>query len=159
MPLKIANHNRTDTNSYACDDLYGVYIFHKLSSQHSICMSCSDVCKLDSSQFMCNFMFVLCIELHLIVTVDMLVFCPLPHKIQSLVRVRQCKTHFSNFCCPLVYREDKQITGSLCFSLLACNILQLSGCLFSLTGKFHFLNSSYEFMKHTLRIWSPELLD
>lgn len=158
MSPKIADRNRTDTNSYTCDDLYWVYIFHKLSSQHSICMSCSDVCKLDSSQFIHNCVFVLYI---IRVTPkhhcrDIGFLSPASQNTAPVTR-RQHKVHPSSICCPSVHIIDKQITGSLPhFSLLVSGILKLFGCLFSFTGKFHFWNSGYEFMKHTLRTWSPD---
>lgn len=98
MSPKIADHNRTDTNSYTCDDLYRVYIFHKLSSQHSICTTRSDVCKLDSSQFIYNFTFILYIirvttKHHRRYTG----FLSSTPQDTVLVTCRQLKTHSSKF--------------------------------------------------------------
>lgn len=140
MSPKIADRNRTDTNSYTCDDLYRVYIFHKLSSQHSICMSCSDVCKLDSSQFIHNCVFVLYIirvtPKHHCRDIG---FLSPPSQNTAPVTCRQLKVHPSDICCPSVHIIDKQITGSFPhFPLLVSGILKLFGCLFSFTGKFHF---------------------
>lgn len=155
--------NRTDTNSYTCTDLFRVYIFHKLRSQHSICMTCSDARKHDSSQFIYNFMFVLHITR---VTHDHRCsytgFLSSTLQDTALVRHRQCKMHtffFFFFKCPSVY-IDQEITASLQhFPLLGFSILKPFSCSFSLSGKSHFLNSGYNFTKHTLRIWSPELPD
>lgn len=101
---KNSRRNRTDTNSYTCTDLFRVYIFHKLRSQHSICMTCSDARKHDSSQFIYNFMFVLCITR---VTHDHRCsytgFLSSTLQDTALVRHRQCKMHtffFFFFKCP-----------------------------------------------------------
>lgn len=152
MSPKAPDRNRTGKNSFTCDDLYRVCIFHKLSSQHSISMSWSDVCKLDSSQFICNFMSVL-----YIIRIMPKHHCRyvgfLSSTLQGTVLVthRQCKMHSSSFCCSSAHRADKQITGSLHLPLLGFSILKLFGCSSSVTGTSPFLNSSYESMKHTLR--------
>lgn len=152
MSPKAADCNRTDKNSLTCDDLCRVYIFHKLSSQHSTCMSWSDVRKLERPQFICNFMFV-----PYIIMVTPKHHCRYVGFLSStlqgtvLVACRQRKMRSSSFCRSSVHIADKQITGSLHLPLLGFSILKLFGCSSSLTGTSPFLNSSYESMKHTLR--------
>lgn len=162
MPPKIADRNRTDTNSYTCDDLHRVYIFHKLSTQRSICMTCSDVCKRGSSQFIYNFMFLLyIIQSYTLASLYIHCFSVLCSVTHSPCETRATRDAFLQFFfCPSAYIIDKKITASLQhFPLLGFSILKLFGCSFSLTGKSHFLDSSSKLTKHTLRTWSPELPD
>lgn len=161
MPPKIADRNRTDTNSYTCDDLHWVYIFHKLSTQHSICMTCSDVCKRGSSQFIYNFIFLLyIIKSYTLALLYVQFFHPPLCKTEPLWDTGNAFLQFVVFFCPSAYIIDKKITASLQhFPLLGFSILKLFGCSFSLTGKSHLLHSSSKFTKHTLRTWSPELPD